>query len=272
MASGKGIILITGGNTGIGYETVKALMQSEKPYTILMGSRKLENADNAIKQLSSEVPNTRSDVTPIQIDIVDDDSIDKCFKAVEQKYGKLDVLINNAGAAHDGLMLQTPGAKGIRAAWDLSYSVNVTSTQVMTSVFMPLLLQSSDPRLLFITSGLSSLNTASSGKTSNAVRANPPKGWPKPSEMSAIAYRSSKTALNMMMLDWARVLKEDGVKVWAISPGFLATGLAGVGAEKLKSFGAGHPSAGGDIIKKVVEGERDGDVGQVVNKDGVQPW
>jgi NAD(P)-dependent dehydrogenase (short-subunit alcohol dehydrogenase family) len=48
------------------------------------------------------------------------------------------------------------------------------------------------------------------------------------------SYRSSKTGLNMLMREWAKILKNDGVKVFAISPGFLATGLAGVGAEQLK--------------------------------------
>lgn len=76
----------------------------------------------------------------------------------------------------------------------------------------------------------------------------------------------------MVVLDWARVLKEDGVKVFAISPGFLATGLAGVGAEILKSLGAGEPSLGGIFIKDVVEGKRDADAGLVINSTGVQPW
>lgn len=76
----------------------------------------------------------------------------------------------------------------------------------------------------------------------------------------------------MMMLEWHRILKEDGAKVFCISPGFLATGLAGIGAEKLKAFGAGDPSIGGNIIREVIEGKRDADAGKVVNKDGVQPW
>ena len=76
----------------------------------------------------------------------------------------------------------------------------------------------------------------------------------------------------MVMLDWARVLKEDGVKVFSISPGFLATGLAGMGAEKLKSLGAKDPSLGGIFIKDVVEGKRDTDAGLIVHSAGVQPW
>jgi len=137
---------------------------------------------------------------------------------------------------------------------------------------MPLLLASPTPRLLFITSGLSSLTTASSGFTSKALAGPPPAGWPKPFTPSQVAYRSSKTALNMMMLDWVRMLEPDGVKVFAISPGFLATNLGGMGSEMMKKFGAGEPSVGGGFIRDVVHGVRDGDKGKVINKDGVQPW
>lgn len=67
------------------------------------------------------------------------------------------------------------------------------------------------------------------------ISASPPAGWPKPpAGLNNTAYRSSKTGLNMLMREWRRLLLNDGVKVWAISPGFLATGLAGAGAEKLK--------------------------------------
>ncbi|KAF2264030.1 NAD(P)-binding protein [Lojkania enalia] len=272
MSTDKTIVVITGGNTGIGYETVKALMDSPAPYTVLMGSRKLENASDAIAKLSSEISNSSSEVVPIQIDITDDDSISNAYKEIESKFGKVDALINNAGASFDAIMKEKPGPTGIREAWETSYSVNVSSTQVMTTTFIPLLLKSSSPRLLFITSGLSSLTTMSGGFNSKLGAGAPQAGWPKPPEASVIAYRSSKTALNMMMLDWARVLKQDGVKVFAISPGFLATGLGGVGAATLRKFGAGEPSEGGDLIRKVVQGERDADAGKVVNKDGVQPW
>lgn len=75
----------------------------------------------------------------------------------------------------------------------------------------------------------------------------------------------------MMMREWCRVLAEDGVKVWCISPGFLATGLGG-NPEMLKKMGAGDPVVAGLFVRSVLEGKRDADVGKVVNRDGVQPW
>jgi NAD(P)-dependent dehydrogenase (short-subunit alcohol dehydrogenase family) len=93
----KTIVLITGGNTGIGYETVKALYASSGPHVILMGSRSLEKAHAAIKTLQSEVTESNSEVIPIQIDIEDDTSIETLNKEIESKYGRLDALVNNAG-------------------------------------------------------------------------------------------------------------------------------------------------------------------------------
>lgn len=67
------------------------------------------------------------------------------------------------------------------------------------------------------------------------------------------------------------MLHEDGVKVWGISPGFLATGLGG-NPERSKQIGAGDPSVAGVFIRGVLEGSRDDDVGKVILRDGVQPW
>ena len=90
--------------------------------------------------------------------------------------------------------------------------------------------------------------------------------------MPPLMYRASKTGMNMMVLDWVRLLKEDGVRVWAVSPGFLATGL-GPGAAIMSKAGAQDPALGGRHIRDVVEGRRDEDVGKVVRRDGVvQPW
>lgn len=72
----------------------------------------------------------------------------------------------------------------------------------------------------------------------------------------------------MLMLDWHHKVAQDGIKVWAVAPGFLATNLGGVGPDFAKQMGAGHPSAGGDIIKFVIEGGRDADVGKFVKANG----
>lgn len=123
-----------------------------------------------------------------------------------------------------------------------------------------------------MTSALSSLDTCAGGFDSKLVTTAPPKGWPKPLSPTPTAYRSSKTALNMLMLYWTRTLYMDGAKVFCVSPGFLATGLGGMGPDFLKKMGAADASVGGEFIKDVVEGKRDEDTGKVIDKNGVQPW
>lgn len=62
-----------------------------------------------------------------------------------------------------------------------------------------------------------------------------------------------------MLMDWNHKLKADGVKVWCVGPGFLATDLGNV-REKVEAMGAKHPSVGGQLLMSIVEGERDADV------------
>ncbi|RMJ18428.1 hypothetical protein BHE90_001307 [Fusarium euwallaceae] len=262
----KKIILVTGANTGLGYQIIRALAGSDQAYEILLGGRSIDKAQAASESARAEFPNSKSNIRPVQIDISDDKSIDALFNLIKADYGKLDALINNAGTQLDQQWMA--GKMSMRDMWSETWNVNVVSTNVITHQFVPLLLNSDDPRLVFMASGTSSL--ANTMSPALAINKSPPKGWPK-DQFSLPAYRSAKTGMNMMMREWDRTLKEDGVKVWCISPGFLATGLGG-NTEALKKMGGMDPSIGGNFVKDVIEGKRDGDVGRVIVRDGIQAW
>ena len=196
MSTNSTIVFITGGNTGLGYEAIKALCKSNNAYTILLGCRSVSKGEAAIKSLQSEVPNSKSTISPIQADVESDDSIQAASDTISKEYGKVDVLINNAGAGFDGEMQD--GKMSLREGWNRAYNINVTGTHIMTSTFVPLLLKSSAPRLLFITSGTSSLiQTEKFDNPALArINASPPAGWPKATGPNPIAsYRSSKTGM-----------------------------------------------------------------------------
>jgi len=232
------IILITGANTGLGLEIVKALCQSTTPYHILVGTRDLSKGQAAVESVQAAYPSTGSTLSRIQVDIASDDSIETAIKTITTQYGHLDILVNNAGAQFDYKI--NTSEMTIRECFNATWDVNVSGTQVLTTLAVPLLLKSSNPRLIFMTSGTSPLSETESTATETLKRLNtsPPAGWPKPAAWSATAYRSAKCGLNMLMRDWVKVLGNDNVKIWAVSPGFLATGLAGA-------------AAGPEVLKKV---------------------
>jgi NAD(P)-dependent dehydrogenase (short-subunit alcohol dehydrogenase family) len=93
----KRIILITGANTGIGYETVKALVASTTAYLIFVGSRSIEKGEAAIKTLQQEFPDTPSSLQVVQVDVESDESINNAFQTVSASHTHIDVLVNNAG-------------------------------------------------------------------------------------------------------------------------------------------------------------------------------
>lgn len=158
----------------------------------------------------------------------------------------------------------------MRAAWSKCYDVNVIGSQIVTFTFAPLLIRSSDPRLIFVASGLSCLSAmgASYKPISDPVQP----GWPKTDMHPFHAYRASKTALNMVMLEWHWQLREDGVKTWGVSPGVLKSDIMIPFMGKPGAPVAQHPSVGAKVIASVVEGQRDDDVGKVVLSNGIQPF
>ncbi|KFY25886.1 hypothetical protein V491_01560 [Pseudogymnoascus sp. VKM F-3775] len=263
--SSKNIALVTGANKGIGYEIVKALLESDKPYHVFLGSRSLERGQEAVATLQKECSNSSNTVEVIELDISSDSSIAKAFETVKGSVGRIDTLINNAGITKD--LDYVRGKVSLRESLIGSYDINVAGTHVITFTFIPLLLQSTDPRLIFIT-GLGTFDQCARGDFPL-----PPleRGWPKKMEFETVGYRCTKTALNMLMLDYHYKLQKDGVKVWCIGPGFLATDL-GDAKEMVAAQGAGHPSIGGRLVRSVVEGERDADTGKYVVKDKIQAF
>ncbi|KAI1074640.1 NAD(P)-binding protein [Whalleya microplaca] len=270
------VVLITGANTGLGFEIAKALFARPSPYHILIGCRgDLGRAHDAISKLKQSSPDSPSIAEPLSIDITSDESITAAFKQVQDQFGHVDVLVNNAGADFDTAVSSSQLTK--REGWNQTYNVNVTGTHLFTEALAPLLLasQARPPRLLFITSGLSSCTELATGSSPRYTLA--PAGWPKPNTMW-FSYRVSKSGMNMMATEWSRLMRNDGVRVFNISPGFLNTGLGddratGEWRDK-SSMGAIDPAIGAGFCADVVEGKRDEQAWpiKVLRKDMVQPW
>ena len=104
------VILITGANTGLGFQIVRALCQSGRAYSIIVGGRSLDKAEKAIKSVESEFPSSPSKLSVLTIDIEHDNSIKAAFDTVSSIFGKVDALVNNAGT----IALHYPNLSGSR--------------------------------------------------------------------------------------------------------------------------------------------------------------
>lgn len=91
----ESVVIITGANQGLGHEIVKKLAAENENYRIILCSRSLEKGHQAASEVTNIANNTKVDV--VQLDISSDESIESAARTVEDKYGRVDVLVNNAG-------------------------------------------------------------------------------------------------------------------------------------------------------------------------------
>ncbi|KAH8896372.1 putative short chain dehydrogenase/reductase [Thozetella sp. PMI_491] len=256
MASHRAVILITGASSGIGLETVIALAQ-ESEFEILLGCRSLEKGRKVLEEARTTHGDTlKGNISILQIDITDRESIDAAREHVETKFGKLDVLINNAGIM---VTQPTDTLSNLRE----TFETNVFGTAVVTEAFEPLLKKSATPLLVYVSSGQGSITN----------RLAPSYKWYK---SRGDYYRMSKSALNMLAACHKVNFSEWGCRVCAFNPGFCVTNLSGeVGRAMRIEHGARDARDPANALVKVVMGERDDDIEKsgIVDLDGgVLPW
>ena len=226
-------------------------------YHVIVAARSRAKAEEAVRLLS--VNPLLGTVDSLVLDVTEPNAITAAANQVEHRYGRLDILVHNAG-----IFLARNREHG---AWPPSpylfrevLETNAIGPMAVTEAFLPLMRRSIEgkPRLVFVTS-----STASIGWTldpaSTVHRA------------AAAEYRASKAALNMLMVQYHLGLKDEGFVVHGADPGLCATNLSG-NPELLKARGADTAEAGGEMIAAVVKGERDGQPGRVHGSYGVREW
>jgi NAD(P)-dependent dehydrogenase (short-subunit alcohol dehydrogenase family) len=194
-----GLALVTGANSGIGFEIAKQLLAAG--LDVLVGARNAAKGEEASARLG---PGAR----PVLIDVTDEASISAAASEVD----RLDVLVNNAGINPGGEDIADTSVKQLRRA----YETNVFGLVAVTQAFLPALRRSAHPRIVNISSGTGSL-TWNSGD-------NPQFDWRR-AKGGGLAYRSSKTAVNAITLLTAQALEADGILVNALAPGLRQTNL-----------------------------------------------
>jgi NAD(P)-dependent dehydrogenase (short-subunit alcohol dehydrogenase family) len=197
------VALITGANKGIGFEIARQLGKAR--HLVLLGARDASLGEAAASTLKAE----SIDVHFIHIDLSKPATIQAAAATIEADWGRLDVLVNNAGIADraDG-----PPSKTSIDAVRRIFDTNFFGTLAVTQAVLPLLRHSSSGRIVNVSSGLGSL--AHNGDPS----------W-EFSQAKFLGYNSSKAALNMLTVQLAAELRDSGIKVNSADPGFTATDL-----------------------------------------------
>ena len=241
--------LITGANKSIGFETARQLLQ--KGFRVYLGSRNLENGQEAVEKLKAESLNQ---VKAIQIDVGDSDSVTAARAEIGGETESLDVLINNAGIL--GGMSQSATGASINQFKEV-FETNVFGVVRVTQAFVDLLQKSAQPRIVMVSSSMGSLTLHSDPD------------W-KYYQVKAAVYTASKSALNMYTVNLAYELRDTLFKVNAVDPGYVATDFnnhSGTGTVE---------EAGARLVKYALIGA-DGPTGKFFSEEtnpqtGEIPW
>jgi NAD(P)-dependent dehydrogenase (short-subunit alcohol dehydrogenase family) len=244
MANEKRIALVTGGNKGIGLEISRNL--SSAGCTVLLGARNVERGQQAVRQLEQA---GLSDVHFIEIDVTRQDTVTAAAQQIENRFGRLDILLNNAGVNLHGDGL--PGAADVDTVQKI-FETNFFGALRVTRAMLPLLHKSAAGRIVNVSSGLGSLTFNSDPSWS---------GY----NTKYIGYSASKAALNMLTVHLAYELRDTKIKVNSANPGYTKTDLnanQGIQPVEVGAIAATRLALLGD----------DGPTGHSFSKDGSEPW
>jgi NAD(P)-dependent dehydrogenase (short-subunit alcohol dehydrogenase family) len=218
----KKIVLITGSNKGIGYQI--AFQLGKLGHVVIVSARNPDLGINAVKTLKEK----GVECSYVKLDVTDEQSIKAAASDIEKQYGRLDVLINNAGIFLDNLANPKKITEITLHDFRQTMDVNLFGVFSVTRAFLPLLKKSKSGKVINMSSDLGSLEQASDpGSKFDAIL--------------GASYRVSKAALNMLSLSFARELRGSNVTVNAVSPGWCQTELGTYAAHKTAAEGADTP-------------------------------
>ncbi|MFF4416675.1 SDR family oxidoreductase [Streptosporangium sp. NPDC001559] len=200
------IALVTGGNRGIGKEVCRQL--ASRDYTVLLTARSRERAEGAAGRMGENV-------LPLRLDVTSPEDIEAVAREVEDRYGRLDVLVNNAAITYDTWQ------SAVEADLDVvreALETNLYGAWRLTQALVPSLREGKRPRVVNVSSGAGSLTEMGGGTP---------------------AYTISKVALNALTRMLASELRGSRILVNAVCPGWVATDMGGPGGRPVAEGAAG---------------------------------
>jgi len=217
--SDKKIALITGANKGIGYEIARQL--GKRGYLVLVGSRDKKRGQSATDRLRAEGIDAYLQI----LDVTHHPSLVRAHDFIRNEYGRLDVLVNNAGVVHDKVLKPSEiPLDTVREAFEPNFFGTIAVTQAL----LPLLRKSEAGRIVNLSSSLGSLTTLSDPTAFEG-------------EFRLLGYGASKAALNMFTVQLAHELRNTSIKVNSAHPGWIKTDMGGAEAPGTVEEGADTP-------------------------------
>lgn len=231
------VVLITGGNKGLGYEAAKAL--KALGYKVYIGSRDENRGMKAARDIGVEC---------VELDVTVVETLRNAAHTIREKEGRLDILINNAGIS--GSFKKPEQITG--ADVERVYDTNVLGVVRTTHMFLPLLEQSAQPVIVNVSSGLGSFGMVTDPNTQEY-------------HVNSLAYCSSKSAVTMLTVQYAKGLPH--IQINAADPGATNTDLVGDASNNAKPV-----TEGVKAIINLATIDKDGPTGTFQNADGEIPW
>lgn len=236
------VALVTGANKGLGKEIARQL--GTQGYTVILTARD----DEAGKAAAAELTAAGCDAHAIHLDVTNSDDIANLATYIEKTFGKLDVLVNNAGIALEWDGEPTNAVKVRR-----TLEVNLIAPYAITEALVPLLSRSDDARIINHSSMLGSIGAAENM-------------WDNMATFMAVGYSTSKAGLNMLTLMQSKTLAEKGIAVAAAHPGWVKTDLGTDAAPMEVDEGAST------VVGLVTIERRQFPHGQLQHKGERMPW
>ena len=190
------VAIVTGGNRGLGLEVCRQL--AARGYRVVLASRDRSKGELAARDISA-------DVHAIALDVDDPDAPPRAAREVHERFGRIDVLVNNAAIHYD------TGQSAIDADWRIvreAFETNLFGAWRMAQAIAPLMRAAKWGRIVNVSSEAGSLATMGAGTP---------------------AYATSKAALNALTRILAADLRGTGVLVNSVCPGWVATDMGGAG-------------------------------------------
>ena len=203
------VALVSGGNRGIGREIAAEL--AELGYRVVLGSRGLERGEQAAQELGSGV-------VARQLDVTHEESINGCIEWIDEEYGRLDVLVNNAGIIGGGWSTSAVDVDLDEVRDTLE--TNLFGAWRLTQAALPRMRRNGYGRIVNVSSGMGQLSDM---------------GGRSP------AYRLSKTGLNALTRILTAELAGENILVNSCCPGWVQTDMGGRSAPRSVEKGADTP-------------------------------